>query len=232
VLQKKINICCLGDPLSPKTWSGTPSKIVAQLEKKDCQGGYINSAETNRTLELISKYISVIYYRCRGVSRGRFYRYLRSYYVRRAIQKSNVKNTLHFGTLHLPFSHLNGNHKHFLFCDATWHTWSAYSTDMQKYKMLLRRDAEFLEAKSYQQMSHIFSISEYVKDDLVNHYGIKADKVSVVGTGRGSIEPYWGPKDYNRKKLLDAYKAAIKEKYRFYSLGDAMLLLNENSQPQ
>ncbi len=35
-----------------------------------------------------------------------------------------------------------------------------------------------------------------------------------------------------RKNVLDAYKEAIKKKYRFYSLGDAMLLFRENSQPQ
>jgi S-adenosylmethionine:tRNA ribosyltransferase-isomerase len=30
---------------------------------------------------------------------------------------------------------------------------------------------------------------------------------------------------YNREKILDAYKLAVKEKYRFFSLGDAMLIL-------
>ena len=30
---------------------------------------------------------------------------------------------------------------------------------------------------------------------------------------------------YGRKKILDAYRIAIKERYRFYSLGDAMMLI-------
>ena len=37
---------------------------------------------------------------------------------------------------------------------------------------------------------------------------------------------------YGREKILMAYREAIKNRYRFYSLGDAMLLLKENSQPQ
>lgn len=37
---------------------------------------------------------------------------------------------------------------------------------------------------------------------------------------------------YGREKILKAYDIAIKERYKFYSLGDAMLLINENSQPQ
>lgn len=37
---------------------------------------------------------------------------------------------------------------------------------------------------------------------------------------------------YGRKNILKAYKEAIKNNYRFFSFGDAMLLLKENSHPQ
>jgi S-adenosylmethionine:tRNA ribosyltransferase-isomerase len=37
---------------------------------------------------------------------------------------------------------------------------------------------------------------------------------------------------YGRENILSAYNLAVKEKYRFYSLGDAMFLLKENSHPQ
>jgi S-adenosylmethionine:tRNA ribosyltransferase-isomerase len=30
---------------------------------------------------------------------------------------------------------------------------------------------------------------------------------------------------YDREKILEAYKLAVKERYRFFSYGDAMLLL-------
>ena len=29
---------------------------------------------------------------------------------------------------------------------------------------------------------------------------------------------------YNREKILEAYEVAVKEKYRFFSYGDAMLI--------
>ena len=32
-----------------------------------------------------------------------------------------------------------------------------------------------------------------------------------------------------RKKILDAYKIAIKKKYRFFSFGDAMLLFRKQA---
>ncbi len=34
------------------------------------------------------------------------------------------------------------------------------------------------------------------------------------------------------EKIKEAYEEAVKQKYRFYSLGDAMLLFKENSHPQ
>jgi S-adenosylmethionine:tRNA ribosyltransferase-isomerase len=37
---------------------------------------------------------------------------------------------------------------------------------------------------------------------------------------------------YDRERILRAYDIAVRQKYRFYSLGDAMLLLRENSHPQ
>ncbi|MDO8740441.1 MAG: tRNA preQ1(34) S-adenosylmethionine ribosyltransferase-isomerase QueA [Candidatus Woesearchaeota archaeon] len=37
---------------------------------------------------------------------------------------------------------------------------------------------------------------------------------------------------YGRKNMLNAYEEAIKHNYRFFSFGDAMLLLKENSHPQ
>jgi len=37
---------------------------------------------------------------------------------------------------------------------------------------------------------------------------------------------------HNRQKILEAYKIAVKEKYRFFSLGDAMLIFHEASKPQ
>jgi S-adenosylmethionine:tRNA ribosyltransferase-isomerase len=37
---------------------------------------------------------------------------------------------------------------------------------------------------------------------------------------------------YGRDKIMKAYREAIRRRYRFYSFGDAMLLLKENLQPQ
>jgi len=61
-------------------------------------------------------------------------------------------------------------------------------------------------------MEHIFTISEYVKDDLIHHYQINPQKITVVGTGLGVIKPYLGAKDYSNGKILFAAKGRFEDK--------------------
>jgi glycosyltransferase involved in cell wall biosynthesis len=83
---------------------------------------------------------------------------------------------------------------------------------MTGYKNKLLKDAEILEKKAYQQFKHIFPLSEYVKKDLINHYEINPDKITVVGSGLGIIKPYFEKKDYQNNKILFTAKGRFKDK--------------------
>ena len=52
----KLNICSIGDPTDPKTWSGTPFNLYSELLKMDRLGTAFNStASGNKFINLITK---------------------------------------------------------------------------------------------------------------------------------------------------------------------------------
>ena len=211
---EKINICSLGEPTNPNTWSGTPFNLCHELQKINCLADTFSSIATpNRYERKFLKLERKYYYKNSvDIERGFLSRYLNSKLVKRLTDNSNSNLTLHTGTLDLPFLNLPKKQKHYLYCDSTWNLWSSCSTQMQGYKNRLLKDAERLERKSYNQMEHIFTISEYVKENLINHYQINPLKITVVGTGLGVIKPYFGTKDYSNSKILFTAKSRFEDK--------------------
>ena len=61
-------------------------------------------------------------------------------------------------------------------------------------------------------MDRIFTIGEYLIEDLVQHYHIPKEKVTPVGTGPGGISPYTGKKDYTIPTVLFVAKARFEDK--------------------
>ena len=216
----KLNICSLGDPTSPKTWSGTPFNLYSELKNSDCLGtAFDSTVSLNKYQRKLCGLIAKYYYKNSiDEERGIFKRYLNAIHVEKQTKKSCSNLTLHTGTLDLPFLKLPKNQKHFLYCDSTWNLWSSHSTGMQGYSKKILTDAEALEKKAYAQMEHIFPISEYVKDNLINHYCIDPKKITVVGTGLGVIKPYYGQKNYANGKILFAAKGRFEDKGGFLVL--------------
>jgi glycosyltransferase involved in cell wall biosynthesis len=211
----KLNICSSeGDPTNPRTWSGTPFHLYSELKEMECLGSAFNSvAVNNKYVRRLFQLTSKLYY---GNSfdweRGLIARSLNAEKAKREASKSESNLTLHTGTLDLPFLKLPKGQKHYLFSDSTWNLWSSQATNMQSYTKKLWEDAEKLEKKAYSQMEHIFSISEYVKDNLITHYGVNPKKITVVGTGLGVIKPYYGQKDYSNNKILFTAKDRFEDK--------------------
>ena len=104
------------------------------------------------------------------------------------------------------------NIKHYIYCDSTWNLWSTSSTLMRGYSKRLLFDAEGLEKKSYDQATHIFTISHYVKKNIIEHYKIKPEKITVVGSGLGVIKPYYGIKNYANGSILFVAKGRFQDK--------------------
>jgi glycosyltransferase involved in cell wall biosynthesis len=210
---KRINVCSVGDPTSPDTWSGTPFNLCRELQKIDCLADAFSSMATpnkygGKLLSLGWKYSK----KMAGGDRGFLSRYLNSERVKKLTEGSSSPLTLHAGTLDLPFWRVPKGQKHYLFCDSTWNLWSSCSTQRQGYTHRFLKNAERLERKAYEQMEHIFTISEYVRENMIDHYGINPQKISVVGTGLGVVEPYFGAKDYSNNKILFAAKGRFEDK--------------------
>jgi len=115
-------------------------------------------------------------------------------------------------TFDLPLAAMQPGVRHYLFCDSTWDLWRRVWPSSSSLSKKLADDAERLEHLSYRQMAHIFPISEYVRQSLITHYGIPSERITVVGTGRGAIKPYTGPKDYENGVILFVAKERFEDK--------------------
>ncbi|WP_345952074.1 glycosyltransferase family 4 protein [Mucilaginibacter sp. PAMB04274] len=207
----KINVCSIGDPNSPKTWSGTSRNILDVLKKEDrVEMTFYADQEALKSKAI--QFLSMLYYKTFvDRNRGKFIRhaYGRSFVKKTAESKS--KHTLHVGTCCLPAALPKDQH-HYFYCDFTWNLWSSQATNMGKYSNKLINDAEKVEYETYKNLDHIFSISEFVKANLINHYHVPSEKITVVGTGTGVIKPFFGTKDYSNGKILFAAKGRFKDK--------------------
>lgn len=210
----KINVCCIGEPLNERTWSGTALNICNALKQKNALANTFSTDVRlkGRLLKASNFFLNMYYSKSADLERGFFYRFLRAKYSEKCTEKSNSKHTLHLGTLDLPFIIKPKNQSHYLYVDSTWHLWSSDSTNMSWNKKKLIKHAEQLERIAYIQARHIFTISEYVKVNLINHYRISEDKITVAGTGRGIIKPYFGEKDYTNGRILFTAKDRFEDK--------------------
>lgn len=210
----RISVVCTGDPLQRSTWSGTPLRICEQLKilerlgpALDAEGGL-----PRPLMWVVRAFSRAIYLNSHESARGQLPRAVRGWNVRQKLCKAPDFPVLHIGTKHLPLKQPLIGQKHYLYCDATWHSWLKYSTSRHLYTSRLIQDAERMERQAYSQMNHIFSISEYVRADLLEHYGVAPGKVTVVGTGRGAIEPFFEEKDYSKGTVLFVAKERFRDK--------------------
>jgi glycosyltransferase involved in cell wall biosynthesis len=76
----------------------------------------------------------------------------------------------------------------------------------------MKQIVERLDHESYAQIKHFFSFSEYVRDNLIKAYGIDPNKITVVGAGRGSLQPFTEEKDYRNGHILFVAKGRFEDK--------------------
>jgi glycosyltransferase involved in cell wall biosynthesis len=204
--------CPDGEPSSPSTWSGTPFRLFSELKDRGRLAGALDTTvlpwRIHRFCMWIARHVfgSALAYAYSPVTR--FFRALR---LHRKLGSAPL-NVLHTGTLGMPLVWRRGNQKHYLFCDTTWHLAAVHSPELKQLGPILRRLAEWLDRRSYAQMTHILTIGRHVRDDLIAHYGLSPDRVTAVGTGRGRLELYRGPKHYDNGQMLFVAKLRAEEK--------------------
>ncbi len=203
----KLTVCCtFGDPLSPKTWSGTPAKICTILQNRGVLDGTINSsAFSNRIGTKLVSTLSRLYYQGSNEHfRGKIITKAKSRYADRMLA-SNHSDVLHFGVDHLPLKKCGNDRRHYLYIDATWNI-TRHNLPNGADSDRLNNDIESSTKAIFDQMSHIFPIGEYLREHLIEQYKVDPAKVTAVGTGRGSLQPYYGEIDYENPTVLFAAK--------------------------
>lgn len=207
----KLNLCSNGDPTDPHTWSGTPFNIYSELNKRRQCGEAFNADVPHRLKQLLSL-LSVCFYGKVDIGRAPIRRYACALNSAIRTKVSASPHTLHTGTLSLPFFIRPKKQYHYLFCDSTWNLWSRHATNMESYSERMVTLFDRLEEHAYSQMNHIFPISHYVKENLIEYYRVPPEKITVVGTGLGVINPFSGKKDYSARKILFAAKGRFRDK--------------------
>ena len=218
-----------GDPKNPKTWTAVPSMIGNAIESLGVKVIGIDAS--------LRKYQKLPYLVLHGVSGlgtfdcgiGRLARNHRAKIVQARSRALGCTKILHTGTLTLPLPKVEAGVDHFLFCDSTWNLWSRYATNLERYPPKKRQLAGQLEREAYAQINHFFPVSEYVRENLINHYGIDPKRITVVGSGIRKIEPFTGEKDYEKGHILFAAKMRFEDKGGFLLLEGFKIAQRKNS---
>ncbi len=205
-----------GPPRDPRTWSAAPASMAEGLEARgfevvgvDGRAGRPAYA-AGALLHLLGGHGRLRY--SEAVARGAFLRRLRARRLQAALARLGVRRVLHTGTLDF-FPEGGGDGlEHFLYCDSTWHLSLRHRPDAALYTSRAVAAFDALEHAAYHACRHIFTFGDYVRDDLIGHYGVPAARVTAVGSGCGVGEPFAGDKDYAACELLFVAKHLFREK--------------------
>ncbi|HEY3284665.1 MAG TPA: glycosyltransferase family 4 protein [Armatimonadota bacterium] len=194
--------------MSPSTWSGTPRNLISALEGLGAEVVPVAAGPTSplawKALRAASKL------RRHDVAFNPAFRRWVGRRTEHLLRGAGVDAALHVcSTSTLPPA--GGGLRHALYCDSTWRRMSAQMPRFRVSRTTARRVDE-RERAAYARFDHLFTISEMARDSLIDDYGLPADRVTVVGTGRGRIEPYHGEKDYSSGIVLFACKHAFDQK--------------------
>ena len=207
---QNIAFASIGDPRDAKTWSGTPRNLILALEEAGC-------CVTGLDLQLAPVVRRLLRVLSMGTGMGSDYMRMRA--TRRVVSARHRSKagshqptpTIHMGTLTIPVgSTRRSGGRHYIFVDSTFHLLS--NNEFTRYDFLQKARFDDLERRSFHTAEHLFPISEYVREDLIGHYGVPPDRITVVGTGRGKITPYFGAKEYKDGSVLFVAKERFEEK--------------------
>ena len=205
-----------GDPLQPATWSGAPYRLAAALNRLGVSvDGFWPRVGRIERVAFAARHLAAGFGRITTsevVRRDPWTRDCLADRVATFVARCGVQAVVHMGTFDLPAFDLLRDVAHYLYCDHTWSLALPYRSDRTALSEKARREYERLERESLRGVAHVFTFGAYVRDEIVAHYGIPADRVTAVGSGMGEIDPYFGPKRYTTPRLLFIAKHLFKDK--------------------
>lgn len=135
---------------------------------------------------------------------------MRAAQVQREARRQACAATLHFGAYDLPWT--RGAPPAYLYVDTTYDLWECQAEAARGVSERQRRWFRRMEQRALSRAWHIFTVGRHVADNIVERFGLPPTRVTAVGTGRGSILPYSGPKDYGNGRLLTVAKVRPADK--------------------
>lgn len=205
-----------GHPRAPRTWSGAPANVSAALERRgvriDAIAPCIGTVAKARVAVL-----DMLAGRGRPLTteqilRSASARRLMATQVAEDARRLGVDHVLHTGTFDLPAIADGRQTNHYLYCDHTWALARRHHVEADRYTGAAIRAFDDLERRALANLTHVFTFGTYVRDHIVQHYGLSPDRVTAVGSGAGSIAAYHGPKDYAQPRLLFVAKHLFRAK--------------------
>lgn len=201
--------CSAGAVDHPSTWSGTPNNLLTVLRENAGIAPVVAPIVDSRALH-IARRIDQRLGMSHPAVRGLAYRGLRGAQVQREARAQACVATLHFGSYDLPW--FAGGLPAYLYVDTTFDLWQRNATAAKGLSATQRRLFDAFERRALGRAKHVFTVAEHVADSVRGHYGVAAERVTAVGTGRGSIRPYYGAKDYSAGRLLTVAKVRPEDK--------------------
>lgn len=213
----KVAITCVfGEPRNPASWSGAPNNVASALERL---GIAVESIYPRlpRAARLAAAAQSVVAgygwpASTEHVLRSAPSRHRHARRVAQLAARLGVRHVLHTGAFDLPAIEHGGALKHYLYCDHTWALSLPYRTDAHRLRAYARTEYERLERAALHGLEHVFTFGDFVRDNLIEHYGLPPERVTTVGSGMGAVQPFEGAKDYSRPELLFVAKHLFEAK--------------------
>jgi glycosyltransferase involved in cell wall biosynthesis len=214
--------CVFGNPRDLRSWSGAPANLANALERLGVSVEGIRPHMSKLT-KLGVAACDMVAGLGRPLNSEHVLRGLRSRrrlaaQVAEAARCLGARHVLHTGTLDLPACDQAAGVQHYLYCDHSWALARTHHYHAKRYTERALAAFEEAERESLHGLSHVFTFGAYVRDNIIAHYGLPADRVTTVGSGMGAIEPYDGPKTYDKPALL------FVAKHLFQAKGGVLLL--------
>ncbi len=214
--------CVFGDPRDLRSWSGAPANLANALERLGVavEGIRPRMSRLAKWQVAASDMITGLGrpLSSEQVLRGLRSRRLLAAQVAEAAHRLGTRHILHTGTFDLPAIDRASGMAHYLYCDHSWALARTHHVHAPRYSGKAMAAFEQAEREALRGLAHVFTFGAYVRDNLISHYGLPPDRVTAVGSGMGAIEPYDGPKSYEKPALL------FVAKHLFQAKGGLLLL--------
>jgi len=199
----------LGDPLDRRTWSSAPANLTTALVALGIDVQTISSAVIPRSRKAwlaLNNLLSGL--PPRELARFAPARAIRARHVAAEARRDNADHILCCTSLDAP---VGSDIPYSLWVDDSWHL---LSTGLLSPGFSTRAfaAADELDRAAFHGAHRVLTFSEHVRADIVDHYGVAAERVVAVGCGSGPLPPFTDHKSYADGHLLFVAKHQFREK--------------------